>query len=113
MSTAEPACFSTPEESGLRVETLSFARIPHQTRLFLDYLHDPTALREFYPEAVRFHHELPARAPAVLAAHQHHQGGQAAEPHAHRPQVQQVHGQREQAIAAVVGMRGQTPGQAQ
>ena len=70
MSTAEPACYSTPEESGLRVGTIPFDRIPHQTRLFLDYLHDPTALREFYPSAVRFHHELPARAPEVLAAHQ-------------------------------------------
>jgi bacillithiol biosynthesis cysteine-adding enzyme BshC len=70
LSTAEPACFSTPEESGLRVETLSFDRIPHQTRLFLDYLRDPIALREFYPSAVRFHHELPARAAEVLAAHQ-------------------------------------------
>ena len=70
MSTAEPACYSTPEESGLRVETLSFDRIPHQTRLFLDYLRDPIALREFYPSAVRFHHELSSRAPEVLAAHQ-------------------------------------------
>ena len=70
MSTAEPACYSTPEESGLRVEPLSFDRIPHQTRLFLDYLRDPTALREFYPSAVRFHHELPGRAQQVLAAHQ-------------------------------------------
>jgi len=70
LSTAEPACYSTPEESGLRVETLSFDRIPHQTRLFLEYLRDPTALREFYPSAVRFHHELSARAPEVLAAHQ-------------------------------------------
>lgn len=70
MSTAEPACYSTPEESGLRVETLSFDRIPHQTRLFLDYLRDPIALREFYPSAVRFHHELASRAPEVLAAHQ-------------------------------------------
>ncbi|MDQ5844609.1 MAG: bacillithiol biosynthesis cysteine-adding enzyme BshC, partial [Acidobacteriota bacterium] len=70
MSTAEPACYSTPEESGLRVETLSFDRIPHQSRLFLDYLHDPIALREFYPSAVRFHHELQDRAAEVLAAHQ-------------------------------------------
>lgn len=69
MSTAEPACFSTPEESGLRVESLSFDRIPHQTQLFLDYLRDPVALREFYPSAVRFHHELPARTPEVLAAY--------------------------------------------
>ncbi|HEX9545423.1 MAG TPA: bacillithiol biosynthesis cysteine-adding enzyme BshC [Pyrinomonadaceae bacterium] len=69
MSTAEPACYSTPEESGLRVETVSFESVPHQTRLFLDYLRDPLALREFYPSAVRFHHELPSRAPEVLAAY--------------------------------------------
>lgn len=69
LSTAETACYSTPEESGLRVETLSFERIPHQSRLFLDYLKDPVACREFYPSAVRFHHELPARVPEVLAGH--------------------------------------------
>jgi bacillithiol biosynthesis cysteine-adding enzyme BshC len=65
----EPACFSTPQEAGLRIETLPFARIPQQSRLFLDYLADPTALRRYYPNAVRFHHELAARAPEVLAAH--------------------------------------------
>ncbi len=70
MSTAEAACYSTPEESGLRVETLPFERIPHQSRLFLDYLNDPVALRKFYPSAVRFHHELQQRVPEVLAAHQ-------------------------------------------
>jgi len=69
LSTAETACFSTPEESGLRVETLPFDRVPQQTRLFLDYLRDPPALREFYPEAVRFHHELAARSSRVLASH--------------------------------------------
>ena len=45
MSATESACYSTPEESGLRVETLSFERIPHQSRLFLDYLRDPLALQ--------------------------------------------------------------------
>lgn len=69
MSTAEAACYSTPEESGLRVESLPFERIPHQSRLFLDYLRDPIALRRFYPSAVRFHHELQQRVPEVLAAH--------------------------------------------
>ena len=68
MSTAETACYSTPEEAGLRVETLPFERIPHQSKLYLDYLRDPSALRRFYPSAVRFHHELPARANEVLAA---------------------------------------------
>ena len=69
MSAIESACYSTPEESGLRVETLPFDRIPNQSRLFLDYLKDPVALRRFYPSAVKFHHELPLRAPEVLAAH--------------------------------------------
>ena len=70
MSAIESACYSTPEESGLRVETVSFDQIPHQTKLFLDYLRDPLALKRFYPSAVRYHHELPARASEVLAAHQ-------------------------------------------
>ncbi|HJU92660.1 MAG TPA: bacillithiol biosynthesis cysteine-adding enzyme BshC [Pyrinomonadaceae bacterium] len=70
MSTVEAACYSTPEESGLRVETLPFEKIPHQSRLFLDYLKDPVALRRFYPSAVQFHHELPQRVPEVLAAYQ-------------------------------------------
>ena len=69
MTTAETACYSTPEEAGLRVETIPFDRIPNQSRLFLDYLNDPIALRRFYPSAVRFHHELPARALEVLGAH--------------------------------------------
>ena len=69
MSTVEAACYSTPEESGLRVETLPFEKIPHQSRLFLDYLKDATALRQFYPSAVRFHHELPQRVPEVLAGY--------------------------------------------
>jgi bacillithiol biosynthesis cysteine-adding enzyme BshC len=70
LSTAEAACYSTPEDSGLRVETLPFERIPHQSRLFLDYVKDPVALRKFYPSAIKFHHELPDRVPEKLAAHQ-------------------------------------------
>ena len=69
MSTAEAACYSTPEQSGLRVEPLPFEEIPHQTRLFLDYLKDPVALRKFYPSAVRYHHELAQRVPEVLSAY--------------------------------------------
>jgi len=69
LSIAEPACYSTPEQSGLRVETLPFEQIPHQSRLFLDYLKDPVALRKYYPSAVRSHQELPQRIPEVLAAY--------------------------------------------
>jgi len=70
LSTAEAACYSTPEDSGLRVETLPFERIPHQSRLFLEYVKDPVALRRFYPSAIKFHHELPDRVPEKLAAHE-------------------------------------------
>lgn len=69
MSTTEAACYSTPEEAGLRVETLPFERIPQQSRLFLDYLRDPLALRRFYPSAVRYHHELAERKDEVLASY--------------------------------------------
>ena len=67
MSIAETACHSTPEQAGLRVETLPFDQIPQQTRLFLDYLKDPAALRRFYPEAVSFHYEVSDRRERVLA----------------------------------------------
>ena len=67
MSTAETACHSTPEQAGLRVESLPFDQIPQQTRLFLDYLKDPIALRRFYPEAVSFHYEVADRRERVLA----------------------------------------------
>ena len=70
VTSTESACHSTPEGAGLRVERLPFERIPHQSRLFLDYLKDPTALRRFYPEAVRFHHELDARRSRVLDAYE-------------------------------------------
>ncbi len=67
MSTAETACHSTPEQAGLRVETVPFDQIPQQTRLFLDYLHDPVTLRRFYPEAVRNHYEVTERRERVLS----------------------------------------------
>jgi bacillithiol synthase len=67
LSTAETACHATPEQAGLRVESIPFQQIPQQSRLFLDYLADPVALRRFYPEAVRHHYDLPGRRERVLA----------------------------------------------
>ena len=69
MITAETACQSTPEQAGLRVETIPFDQIPQQTRLFLDYLRDPIALQRFYPESVRAHYEVSERREQVLAHH--------------------------------------------
>jgi bacillithiol biosynthesis cysteine-adding enzyme BshC len=69
VTTTEPACHGTPEGAGLRVERLPFRRLPGQSRLFLEYLEDPTSLRRFYPEAVRFHHELAGRRARVLESY--------------------------------------------
>jgi bacillithiol synthase len=69
LSTAEIACHSTPEQAGLRVESIPFDQIPQQTKLFLDYLRDPIGLRRFYPEAVRTHYEVSERRDRVLANH--------------------------------------------
>jgi bacillithiol biosynthesis cysteine-adding enzyme BshC len=69
LSTAETACHASPEQAGLRVETLPFDQIPQQSKLFLDYLRDPLALRHFYPEAVRSHVDLPARKDRVLSSY--------------------------------------------
>jgi uncharacterized protein YllA (UPF0747 family) len=51
----------------LRLEALPFSDVPGQSQLFLDYLQDPLKLKQFYPNAVRFHHELAAFAPHVTA----------------------------------------------
>ena len=69
MSTAETACHSSPQQAGLRVETLPFNQIPGQSKLFLDYLRDPIALRHFYPEAVPSHFDLAKRKDRVLEAY--------------------------------------------
>jgi len=67
LSTVETACHATPEQAGLRVEKISFDQIPQQSRLFIDYLRDPSALRRFYPEAVKHHFDLTERRERVLS----------------------------------------------
>ena len=69
MSTAETACHASPQQAGLRVDALPFDQIPQQSKLFLDYLKDPVALRKFYPEAVRSHVDLTARKDQVLSSY--------------------------------------------
>ena len=70
LSTAETACHATPEQAGLRVEKLPFDQIPGQSKLFLDYVRDPTGLRSFYPEAVKSHFDLIERRDGVLENYQ-------------------------------------------
>jgi len=38
-----------PAQTNTRVQSLSFAELPHQSRLFLEYLRDPAALKKYYP----------------------------------------------------------------
>ncbi|MDQ4123162.1 MAG: bacillithiol biosynthesis cysteine-adding enzyme BshC [Acidobacteriota bacterium] len=49
-----------------RIEKLSFDCIPHQSKLFLDYLKNPLALGKFYPTPLRSHVDVPSRMPEVL-----------------------------------------------
>lgn len=67
---AEAACMGTPEKIGLQIELLPFNRIPHQSKLFLDYLQDPVSLNRFYPNAVSYHYELAKKADEVLAKYE-------------------------------------------
>ena len=50
-----------------RLDTLPFECVPHQSKLFLDYLKDPQALKNFYPTALKSHTEIPLRIPELLA----------------------------------------------
>ena len=38
------------EENSLKVESISFAQIPHQSKLFLDFQADSPVVAKFYPE---------------------------------------------------------------
>jgi bacillithiol biosynthesis cysteine-adding enzyme BshC len=50
----------------LQVQGLSFAEIPGQSRLFLDYLKDPLSLRSYYPNAVVSPLDVASFRPKVL-----------------------------------------------
>lgn len=43
---------TVPVRSGSQIESLPFGKLPHQTRLLLDYLNDPVSLRKYFPNAV-------------------------------------------------------------
>lgn len=58
-----------PGHAQLRVSSLPFSEIPGQSRLFLDYLKDPGALKGLYPNAPASLNDLRSFAPTVLAAY--------------------------------------------
>ncbi len=67
---SEAACLDKTEAEKFCVEQLSFTQIPHQTKLFLNYLAAPKNLPQFYPNAVNNFDELTEKADEVLANYQ-------------------------------------------
>ena len=63
---------ATEREAGFRsanihVSRLPFSAVPHQSKLFLQYLEDPRSLKEYYPNAVATPSEVGGFASEVLA----------------------------------------------
>lgn len=50
----------------INVSSLAFSEIPHQSRLFIEYLKDPLALRTYYPNAFQSASDVGAFAGTVL-----------------------------------------------
>jgi len=59
----EAGCRST----NINVSRLPFSSVPHQSKLFLQYLQDPGSLKEYYPNAVATPTEVGEFASEVLA----------------------------------------------
>ncbi len=58
--------------ANLQIESLSFAEIPGQSRLFLDHLSNAEKVRHFYPTPARTTSDLSEFAPHVLASYPDH-----------------------------------------
>lgn len=63
----DSACREQSEKIGLRFEDLPFSSIPNQSKLFLDYLGDPNALKKYYPNAVANAVDLVSHVDEVLS----------------------------------------------
>lgn len=66
----EVACPCPIENRTLQTQSFSFAEIPHQSKLFIEYQKNPRGLAEYYPNAVESHTKISQRIPEVL---QHYQ----------------------------------------
>lgn len=65
----ETGCPPTASKSKLRFETVDFADIPGQSKLFLRYQNDPLSLKKYYPSAVISHVDVAGRIAEVLDAY--------------------------------------------
>jgi len=68
------ACSGSNGTVTLQAESIPFADIPGQSRLFLQYQSDPLSLKKFYPSAVSSHTQIADRIPVVLANHKTDRG---------------------------------------
>ncbi len=53
----------------LQTESVPFAEISGQSKLFIEYQQNPLALRDYYPSVVESHTQISVRIPEVLANH--------------------------------------------
>lgn len=66
----ESGCTKPVSVREMRIESIPFSSIPNQSRLFLDYLADPTNLSQYYPSAVETLAGVADRAAEVLDHHE-------------------------------------------
>lgn len=59
-------CPGPKGESTFRTESIPFADIPGQSKLFVDHQNSPEGLRRYYPNAVDSHTDIARRIPEVL-----------------------------------------------
>jgi bacillithiol biosynthesis cysteine-adding enzyme BshC len=55
-----------PIKKEIRVESLPFSQIPHQSRLFIQYQENSLSLSKYYPNAINSHTKISQRIPEVL-----------------------------------------------
>ena len=60
----ESDCLPIPGELSVKVDCLPFTRIPHSTKLFLDFLSYSPKVRSFYPSSPNISDWLPRQTPA-------------------------------------------------
>jgi bacillithiol synthase len=65
-----PDCPPATSKPKLRFESVDFAHIPNQSKLFLRYQADPLSLRRYYPNTVASHVEVTSQVGPVLAAYE-------------------------------------------
>ena len=63
----EAVCPCPPEKKIFHAESLSFAEIPKQSKLFIQYQENPLSLKKYYPNVIESHTQISNHIPQVLA----------------------------------------------